>query len=132
MFLVPEATSCPSIGGQPKQAAEYIGEKDVMGLLDRLGSLFSPRGPKDTGDAVHIYVECGRCKSKIHVRLDKRHDLSQGEAGGYFVRKEIMDSKCFRLMTAEVNFDTSYRIQSQDVQGGRVISKEEFEAGGGN
>ncbi len=102
-----------------------------MGLLDRLGSLFSSKAPKEADDAVHIYVECGRCKSKVHVRLDKRHDLSQGEGGGYFVRKEIMDSKCFRLMTAEVTFDTSYRIQAQDLQGGRFISKDEFEAEGG-
>ena len=95
-----------------------------MGILARL---FGGTARKDPDDAVHIYVECDRCKSKVHVRLDKRHDLSQGEGGGYFVRKEIMDSKCFRLMTAEVTFDGTYRIQAQDVQGGRFISKEEFE-----
>lgn len=99
-----------------------------MGLLDKLRSLFSSRPSAQADDAIHIYVECERCKSKVHVRLDKRHDLSQGEGGGYFVRKEIMDSKCFRLMTAEIALDTSYRIQTQEVQGGRFISKQEFEA----
>ncbi len=39
-----------------------------------------------------------------------------------------MDSKCFRMMTAEIAFDTSYRIQSQEMQGGRFISKQEFDA----
>jgi hypothetical protein len=101
-----------------------------VGLLDRLTSLFSSKPSTDSDDAIHIYVECGRCKSKVHVRLDKRHDLSQGEGGGYFVRKEIMDSKCFRLMSAEIIFDGHYRMQSQDLQGGRLISKEEFDAGG--
>ena len=96
-----------------------------MGILARL---FGGKSTKDSDDAIHIYVECGRCKSKVHVRLDKRHDLSQGEGGGYFVRKEIMDSKCFRLMTAEVTFDSAYGIHSQEVQGGRFLSKEEFEA----
>ena len=99
-----------------------------MGLLDNLRSLFSSRPSVQTDDAIHIYVECGRCKSRVHVRLDKRHDLSQEEGGGYFVRKEIMDSKCFRMMTAEIAFDTGYRIQSQEVQGGRFISKHEFDA----
>jgi hypothetical protein len=99
-----------------------------MGLLDRLKSAFSSGPSARAEDAVHIYVECGRCKSKVHVRLDKRHDLSQGEGGGYFVRKEIMDSKCFRLMTAEITFDGGYRIQSQEVQGGRLISRQEYEA----
>lgn len=101
-----------------------------MRLLDRLRSVFSS-GPSPRADeAVHIYVECGRCKSKVHVRLDKRHDLSQEEGGGYFVRKEIMDSRCFRLMTAEITFDGSYRIQRQEVQGGRFISRQEYEAAG--
>ena len=63
----------------------------------------------------------------MHVRLDKRHDLSVGEGGGYFVRKEVMDSKCFRLMTAEISFDGSYRIQTQELQGGRFITKAEFD-----
>ncbi|HSB72101.1 MAG TPA: hypothetical protein VLT62_22455, partial [Candidatus Methylomirabilis sp.] len=67
-------------------------------------------------------------KSKVHVRLDKRHDLSQGEGAGHFVRKEIMDSKCFRLMTAEISFDGSYRVQTQELQGGRFITKAEFDA----
>src|SRR5512142_2396710 len=99
-------------GGQP------------VGILARL---FGGKSTKDSDDAIQMYVECGRCKAKVHVRLDKRHDLSQGEGGGYFVRKEIMDSKCFRLMTAEVMFDGAYRIQTQEVQGGRLLSKEEFE-----
>ena len=99
-----------------------------MGLLDRWTSLFSPKPSKEADDAIHIYVECGRCKSAVHVRLDKRHDLSQGEGGGFFVRKEIMDSKCFRLMTAEITLDSGYRVQAQDLQGGRFLSKEEFEA----
>jgi hypothetical protein len=100
-----------------------------MGLLDSLRSLFSSRPSAQADDAIHIYVECGRCKSRVHVRLDKRHDLSQGEGSGYFVRKEIMDSKCFRMMTAEIAFDASYRIQNQEVQGGHFISKQEFDAG---
>ncbi len=99
-----------------------------MGFLDKLTSLIGAKSTQQADDAIHLYVECDRCKSKVHVRLDKRHDLSAGEEGGYFVRKEIMDSKCFRLMSAEVVFDGSYRVQRQDLQGGRFISKEEFEA----
>ena len=94
-----------------------------MGLLDRLASLFGSTPSKEADDAIHVYVECGRCKSVVHVRLDRRHDLSQGDEGGYFVRKEVMDSKCFRLMTAEISFDSAYRIQRQDLQGGRFISR---------
>ncbi len=99
-----------------------------MGLLDRLSSLFGAKGAGGGDDAVHIYVECERCKSIVHVRLDRRHDISLREDGSHYVRKEIMDSKCFRLMAAEIVFDSAYRMQSQDVQGGRFVSAAAYEA----
>jgi hypothetical protein len=99
-----------------------------MGLLEKLSSIFGGKPPGAADDAIHIYVECDRCKSKVHVRLDRRHDISLQEDGGYYVRKEIMDSKCFRLMAAEITFDSAYRIQTREVQGGRFLTQEEFEA----
>jgi hypothetical protein len=99
-----------------------------MGLLDKLSSLFGAKGAGEADDAIHIYVECERCKSRVHVRLDRRHDISVREDGGYYVRKEIMDSKCFRLMAAEITFDNAYRIQRQEVQGGRFLTRAEFDA----
>ena len=99
-----------------------------MGFLEKLAALFGGRSRRGADDAIHIYVECGRCKSKVHVRLDRRHDISLREEGGYYVRKEIMDSKCFRLMVAEITFDNTYRVLSQEVQGGRVLTRQEFEA----
>ncbi len=99
-----------------------------MGLLDGLKSLFSSKAPGPTDDAIHVYVECAKCKATVHVRLDKRHDLSAHEGGGYFVRKEMMDSKCFRLMSAEIILDARYHVESQEIQGGRFLTKEEFEA----
>ncbi len=98
-----------------------------MGFLGRLASLFGSKGGSATDDAIHIYVECERCKARVHVRLDRRHDISVREDGGYYVRKEIMDSKCFRLMAAEITFDSAYRIQSQECQGGRFLSPAEYE-----
>ena len=99
-----------------------------MGLLEKLSSLFGAKGAGGGDDAVHIYVECERCKSKVHVRLDRRHDISVREDGGYYVRKEIMDSKCFRLMAAEITLDSAHRIQSQEIQGGRFVTREEYES----
>ena len=101
---------------------------EAMGLLDGLKSLFSSKAPGPADDAIHVYVECAKCKATVHVRLDKRHDLSAHEGGGYFVRKEIMDSKCFRLMSAEITLDANYRVESQEIQGGRFLTKEEFDA----
>jgi hypothetical protein len=98
-----------------------------MGLLEKLGSLFGSKTAGGADDAIHIYVECERCKAKVHVRLDRRHDISAREDGGYFVRKEVMDSKCFRLMAAEITFDSACRIQRKECQGGRFLTQEEFD-----
>jgi hypothetical protein len=38
-----------------------------------------------------------------------------------------MDSKCFRLMAAEIVFDSAYRVHSQEIQGGRFLTQAEFE-----
>jgi hypothetical protein len=99
-----------------------------MGLLDKLSAMFGGKGAGGADDAIHIYVECERCKARVHVRLDRRHDISAPEEGGYYVRKEIMDSKCFRLMAAEIVFDSAYRIQRQELQGGRFLTRAEFES----
>ncbi len=93
-----------------------------------LGRLLGRRASGERDDAIHVYVECERCRSRVHVRLDKRHDLSQAEGGGYFVRKEIMDSKCFRLMTAEMRFDSAYRVTQQALSGGRFVTADEYRA----
>ena len=98
-----------------------------MGLLGKLASMFGGQGGMGD-DAIHIYVECERCKARVHVRLDRRHDISVREDGGYYVRKEVMDSKCFRLMAAEITFDGAYSVQRREVQGGRFLTQAEFEA----
>ena len=95
-----------------------------------LAKLFGTRTAGERDDAIHLYVECERCGAKVHVRLDKRHDLSQAEGGGYFVRKEIMDGKCFRLMTAELAFDSAYLVTQQALEGGRFLTADEYRASG--
>ncbi len=96
-----------------------------MGFLDRLGSLFEPKD-----DAIHLYIQCDKCGAQLDIRVDKQHDLSpdfDGDAA-YFLRKEMLDDKCFTLMYAEVRFDRQYNISSADVEGGHLISREEYEA----
>lgn len=99
-----------------------------MGFWDRLGSLFS--GTRQEDHAIHLHVQCDKCGAKLDIRIDKQYDLLpdyEGE-GDHFLRKEMMDGTCFTLMYAEVHFDRQYNILASEVQGGRLISREEFEA----
>jgi hypothetical protein len=98
-----------------------------MGILDRVKQIFGPTGDAEP-NALWLYVRCARCGTPLSVRVDLRNELSADyEHGGYVLFKEMMDSKCFTLMRAEVHFDGSRKITKQSVDKGTVITKEEYE-----
>ena len=100
-----------------------------MNLLRRLfGGGAAPSGDH----AIHLYVRCNRCSAPVHVRIDPRNDLvieygDDDDASGYRLVKEIMDSRCFRLMRAEIEYDRSRRELSRQLEGGTFLSKEEYD-----
>lgn len=103
-----------------------------MGWFDRLfkGS-GKPRPAAQQGDpnAIWLYVRCGKCGTPVRVRIDRRNDLSREEGPGvFFVRKQIMDDKCFRMMEAELWFDSKYAVVSSEMHGGTILSEEEYKA----
>src|SRR5215475_8365579 len=100
-----------------------------MNLLRRL---FGGSGAPAMDSAIHLYVRCNRCGAPVHVRVDPRNDLvieygDDEDASGYRLIKEIMDSRCFRLMRAEIEYDRGRREVSRQLEGGTFISKEEYD-----
>lgn len=98
-----------------------------MGFLDKLGSLFSG-GQKDEG--IYFYVQCDKCGAQLEIRADRQYDLQrdlEGE-GTYVLHKDMLDDQCFTLMHAEIHFDGQHNIIASDIQGGHLISREEYEA----
>jgi hypothetical protein len=101
-----------------------------MNVLRRLFRSGNNRSGSD--NAIHLYVRCDRCQALVHVRVDPLHDLvieygDDEDAAGYRLIKEIMDSRCFRIMRAEVNYDRSRREVSREIEGGTFISKEQYD-----
>ncbi len=97
-----------------------------MGFLDNIKSMFAPR---EDPNALWLYVKCKRCTTPLAVRVDLRNELSiDYENGGYVLRKEMMDSKCFTLMHAELRFDAKRKIVAQKLDLGEFITKEEYAA----
>nr|WP_290669327.1 hypothetical protein [Ardenticatena sp.] len=79
--------------------------------------------------AMYIYARCGRCGTVVQSRIDLTHDLSQDfDAGGYFVRKGLVDARCFQRMEIELRFDRRRRVVAQQIQGGKFVSRDEWEA----
>ena len=94
-----------------------------MGFLDSLKSMFTP--PADP-NAMWLYVKCKRCGTPLVVRVDLRNELSADyESNGYILHKEMMDSKCFTLMHAEIHFDANHQIIERKIDHGTFLTKEE-------
>ncbi len=99
-----------------------------MGWLKQLKAMFSG---DTTGDpfVLWLYVKCKRCGTPVAVRVDLRNDPSLDDEGtGFVLRKEIMDSKCFTLMRAEILFNAQRKITAQTIDRGEFITKETFDA----
>jgi hypothetical protein len=100
-----------------------------MNLLKRL---FGGADAPAADNAIHLYVRCDRCGAPVHVRVDPRNDLvieygDDDDASGYRLIKEIMDSRCFRLMRAEIEYDRGRRELNRKIEGGAFVSREEYE-----
>jgi len=104
-----------------------------MGFLDKLRRLLGTASASSATLAdphgLWFHFRCTKCGSLVRIRADRRNDLNRSEGPGTFLlRKEVMDSKCFQLISAEIWLDASYNVVSAEVNGGELISKEEYEA----
>ncbi|MFQ6015012.1 MAG: hypothetical protein ACE5NP_06185 [Anaerolineae bacterium] len=100
-----------------------------MSFWGKIGSLFSGKQGEEDNEGLYLYVQCDNCGEKLRIRIDKQHDVAPdyAEEGTYFLRKEMMDSRCFQLMYAELRFDRNYNVLSRDINGGHFITAQEYE-----
>lgn len=87
-------------------------------------TLFGKRSPVAAADdGIYQQVRCAACGAVVQVRIDPRNDLSlNDQADGYFVRKVLVDDRCYRRMTLEMTFDLSRRLTNSVVEGGTLIA----------
>jgi hypothetical protein len=100
--------------------------------MELLRRLFGGKAQPPPDNALHLYVRCARCGAVVHVRVHLYNDLAvdydeSENVGGYRLRKEIMDARCFRLMYADLLFDRNRRELQRTIEGGEFISAEEYE-----
>ena len=103
-----------------------------MSFLKKIASALSPKGGVD-GEGLWVYVRCDKCGEAIKTRVDLSHDLTPnysdgGRVGEYVVRKVLIGSqRCFEPIEVKLTFDAQRRPTSQEVTGGQVTSKEDYE-----
>jgi len=106
-----------------------------MTWLRRLGGLFRRGGGEEgDADALVFYVRCEHCGEIIRVRADRRSELLQEfdeGVSGYSLYKDVLGTRCNRVLRMHVGFDLQYRVTSQDVEGGRFATEEEYRSEAG-
>ena len=93
-----------------------------MGFLQKL---FGNDEPEEEG--FFVYVQCDQCGAKVRSRIHKEYDLVRA-GDGYDWHKTIVDSRCFQRIPTVAHFDRDFNLVNADIQGGRFITKEEYEA----
>ena len=104
-----------------------------MGLWDQLQRIFGVSAPRGD-DGIYLYVRCNRCGDRVRVRIGSTSELQQefdGESdrvAGYFVRKMVVDQRCFRPIEVTMRFDRGRHETQREIEGGTFLTAEEFEA----
>lgn len=100
-----------------------------MGFLKRL---FGGDSVEDRG--MYFYVRCTACREPIRVRVDPMNDLSpvyegdEDEETAYEVRKQLLGTRCYKLIEGHWRFDKRKRLIGSEIEGGNEITAAEYEA----
>ncbi len=104
-----------------------------MSLLDRLKALFAGGGRGDDRHVLAVHILTHRCREPIRVEINLRNELSPAEEpdAAFFVRKLVLGSgrkRCFDRAEVLLWFDQGRKLLRHQVQGGRWLSPEEYQA----
>ncbi len=82
-------------------------------------------GPAQTGsDFIEYRIRCGKCSEIVTIRIFPDRDLNptyEDEGPAYILKKEVMDSKCFRMIRIEISYDSSRREIGREITGGSFV-----------
>jgi hypothetical protein len=101
----------------------------MSGFLESLKNFFTNpvQSQGQQGFFKHV-IKCNRCGEEITVKIRAANDMSRvyGEDSGpsgaaFYVRKEILGSKCNNLIYLTAYFSENFNLISSDVTGGKII-----------
>ncbi len=104
-----------------------------MGLFSRIAALFTGKAPGGSNRYLPVYVIDHRCREPIAGQVDLLNELSLAdeEGGGYYVRKVLHTSgerRCFGQVEVQLWLDGKKQITNHEVQGGRWLTADEYDA----
>lgn len=80
------------------------------------------------GTGIFIHPECGTCKRRMRLRIDKERDL-ENDGAGYTWHKTLVcnNNRCFRRMPTVVHFDSKFNVATYELEKGRYLTLGEFD-----
>lgn len=85
------------------------------------------RSASEESNATIYYIKGKKCGAITRLRIDMRNDLSLDDNDNYYVRKVAVDNQCYGQVEIELWFDSNRREINRQINGGELVSKEEWE-----
>ena len=70
---------------------------------------------------VEYRIKCGKCGEIVTIKIFPERDLNptyEDSGPAYILKKEVMDSKCFHMISIEISYDSSRHEISREISGG--------------
>ncbi len=101
-----------------------------MGLFDKLKSVFTAGGTNQS-KLIDVYVEDDKCGNQMKLLFRKSYDIQKvytdDREAAYEIKKVVVCDNCYNKIDLHLEFDNRYKIIKQEIENGKIISKEEFE-----
>lgn len=101
-----------------------------MGLFDKLKSIFNGSGGSKS-KLIDIYIEDKKCKNQMKLLFRKSYDIQKvyedNREAAYEINKVVVCDNCYNKIDLHLEFDKRYKIIKQEIENGKIISKEDFE-----
>jgi len=100
----------------------------MANFLKNLKKFFSAPAYSSNENFLKLKVKCKKCSEEIVVNIRKSSDFSRvyeednpPAGSAFFLRKEILGSKCNNLIYVTEYFDENFRLISKEIQGGEFL-----------
>jgi len=92
----------------------------MKNLLKKIAGLVSVT-VRPQSDFIEYRIKCGNCGEIINIKVFPDRDLNptyDDSGPEYILKKEVMDSKCYRMISIEISYDSSRREIRREISGG--------------
>ena len=108
----------------------------MPGIIERLRAVMLGSRCEDsngTAPALMIRIRCKHCGEEITTRVEKAHALQEQyemvegdhgeepEVSGYLLQKEVLGSKCQKIISLTMHLDACTRPLKHEVEGGELL-----------